>query len=81
MVISAIAMRLFYTLSDYQRDWAEIECDKCGRHGRLHTAKLLAEHGPDVKMPDLLRTIARCPKWGSMDDCCRAQYAASSRMD
>jgi hypothetical protein len=75
------AMRLSYILSDYPHDVVEIECDKCGRHGRLRTAKLIAEHGPDTKLPDLLRTIAQCPKWGSMDDGCRAQYAASSRMD
>jgi hypothetical protein len=48
---------------------------------RLHTAKLLAEHGPGIKLPDLLQVIAQCPQWGSMDDGCRAQYAASSRMD
>jgi hypothetical protein len=72
-------MRLFYTLSDYPHDVVEIECDKCGRHGRLRTAKLLAEHGPDIKLPDLLRKIAQCPKWGSMDDGCRAQYSATSR--
>ena len=44
-------------------------------------APVLAEHGPEIKLPDLLRTIAQCPKWGSMDDGCRAQYAASSRTD
>ena len=32
---------------------------KCGRHGRLRTARLLAEHGPDIKLPDLLRVIYR----------------------
>lgn len=63
------------------RDVIEIECYKCGRHSRLRTANLLAEHGSDIKLPDLLRVIAQCPKRGSMDDGCRAQYAASSRMD
>jgi hypothetical protein len=72
-------MRLSYALSDYPREIIEIECDKCGRHGRLRTARLLAEHEPDIKLPDLLREIAKCPKWGSMDDGCRARYSASSR--
>jgi hypothetical protein len=47
-------------------------------HGRLRTA---AEYGPDIKLPDLLREIAQCPKWGSMHDACAAQYALSSRME
>ena len=76
-----MVMRLYYTLDDYSHDVVEIECAKCGRHGRLRTTKLLAEHGPDIKWPDLLRVIAQCSKWGSMDDGCRANYATSSRMD
>jgi hypothetical protein len=54
---------------------------KCGRHGRLRTARLLAEHGPDIKLPDLLGVIAQCPKWGSMNDGCEAGYARSSRIN
>jgi len=33
-------MRLYYTLSDYPHETVEIECAKCGRHGRLRTARL-----------------------------------------
>ena len=40
-------MRSYYTLADYPLEMVEIECAKCGRHGRL-----LVEHGPDVKLPD-----------------------------
>ena len=47
----------------------------------LRTARLLAEHGPDIKLPDLLREIARCPKWGSMNDSCEACYSPSSRVE
>ena len=43
-------MRLYYTLADYPHEMIEIECVKCGRHGRLRTARLLAEHGPDIKL-------------------------------
>ena len=74
-------MRLYYTLADFPHATVEIECAKCGRHGRLRTARLLAEHGPDIKLPDLLRVIAQCPKWGSMNDPCEAGYSPSSRMD
>ena len=42
---------------------------------------LTAQHGPDIKLPDLLRVIAQCPKGGSMDDPCDAAYARSSRID
>ena len=31
----------------YSHDMIEIECAKYGRRGRLRTARLLAEHGPD----------------------------------
>jgi hypothetical protein len=58
-------MRLYYTLADYPHEMIEIECSKCGPHGRLRTARLLAEHGPNIKLPDLLVVIAQCPKWGT----------------
>ena len=74
-------MRMFYTLADYPHEMVEIECAKCGRHGRLRTARLLAEHGPDIKLPDLLREIAQCPKWGNMNDSCEACYSPSSQID
>jgi hypothetical protein len=73
-------MRMFYTLADYPHDTVEIECEKCGRHGRLRTARLLAEHGPDIKLPDLLGVIAQCPKWDSMSDACEACYSPSGRI-
>jgi len=47
-------MRSYYTLSDHPLETFEIECAKCGRHGWLRTIRLLAEHGPDIKVPDLL---------------------------
>jgi len=34
---SEFLMRLYYTLADYPHDMIEIECAKCGRHGRLRT--------------------------------------------
>ena len=41
---------------------------------------MLAEHGLDIKLPDLLRVIAQRPKWGNMNDDCRVQYSLSSRI-
>ena len=73
-------MRMFHTLADYPHETVEIECAKCGRHGRLRTARLLEQHGPDIQLPNLLREIAQCPKRGNMNDDCRAQYSLSSRI-
>jgi hypothetical protein len=36
----------------------EIACNRCGRWGRLRTDWLLAEHGPALPMPTLLRILA-----------------------
>ncbi|HWS95283.1 MAG TPA: hypothetical protein VN620_02245 [Candidatus Methylomirabilis sp.] len=74
-------MRSYYTLSDYPHEAVKIECAKCDRHARLRTARLLAEHGPDIRLPDLLRAIAQCPNWGSMNDGCEARYSPSSQID
>ena len=41
----------------------EVRCTRCPRHGRIRLAKLLAEHGADLGMPDLaVRLAAECPK-------------------
>jgi len=74
-------MRLYHTLADYPHEMVEIECAKCGRHGRLRTSRLLAEHGPDIKLPDLLREIAQCPNWDNMNEGCQARYSPSSRVE
>jgi hypothetical protein len=40
-----------------------ISCKACPRRGRLRTERLLAEHGPDMAMPTLLRILAGdCPR-------------------
>jgi hypothetical protein len=72
-------MRTYYTLTEYRHEMVEIECPKCGRHGRLQTDRLLAKHGSDIKMPDLLQAIPQRPKYGSMTDGCWARYSPSSR--
>jgi hypothetical protein len=43
-----------------------IACRLCPRHGRRRTDRLLAEHGLDMPMPDLLRLLAAgCPRLDS----------------
>jgi hypothetical protein len=34
----------------------------CGRRGRYNVERLIAKHGPDVRLPDLLATLADCPR-------------------
>jgi hypothetical protein len=41
----------------------DIACGACERHGTLRTERLLADHGPAMEMPTLLRSLAGdCPK-------------------
>jgi hypothetical protein len=54
-----------YTLGDVASriSLLEVACNRCDRRGRLRTSRLLAEHGPDMPMPALLRIIAAdCPR-------------------
>jgi hypothetical protein len=53
---------MYYTLADYPHEMIEIECAKCGRHGRLRTARLLAEHRP-VGRSRSGRPIVVDPPW------------------
>ncbi len=40
----------------------DVDCGRCGRHGRLSLGRLLAEHGPELPMPALGRILAaNCP--------------------
>jgi hypothetical protein len=66
-----------YTLKEFPDDWIELACDKpdCRRRGRLRKDRLLAENG-DVALPDLLVTLAACPRKGNMSRPCGAHYVA-----
>jgi len=40
-----------------------VACTKCDRKGRLSVLRLLAEHGPDISLPDLREHVAAdCPR-------------------
>jgi hypothetical protein len=58
-------MRMVVTLGDLvgRLDKLEVRCSRCSRHGRMPLAKLIAEHGADIGMPELaVRLAAGCPK-------------------
>lgn len=65
------------TLSNFQEPTLTIVCEPRGRRGRHNVAKLIEQHGEDVKLPDLLQALANCPKAKSMSiyDRCKAVYA------
>lgn len=61
----------------------EIACHRCDRRGRLYTDRLMAVHGPDMPMPELLRLLsADCPRRsaGSWHDVCGAHFPGLERL-
>lgn len=55
----------------------EIACNRCDRHGRLHTARLIARYGPTMSIPSLRRVIAEdCPRMqaGKLHDICGVHF-------
>jgi hypothetical protein len=49
-------------------DKLDVRCTRCTRHGRVKLAKLIAEHGPDLGLPELaVRLAADCPNATSTD--------------
>ena len=46
------------TIKDFPTDRIEVECKKCGRHGRYRKAMLIEKYGSDVVLPDPLALIA-----------------------
>jgi hypothetical protein len=50
----------------------EIACRRCDRHGRMRVARLIAEHGAEIGLPDLAVTLAAgCPKATASDPAAR----------
>lgn len=62
------------TLATYERPMIELACAKCGRNGRYRRGNLIDRFGADIPLPDLLKRLADCPKWGSASDPCQAVY-------
>jgi hypothetical protein len=62
------------TLRDYPHAMVRVACDKCGRDGRHSKAKLMAEHGGEVALPDLRHLIAKCPQHESMGASCGVHF-------
>ena len=46
------------TLSDIREPTLAIGCERCGRHGLYSVKRLIAAHGADAKLTELLVTLA-----------------------
>ena len=61
-------------LRDHPGNTVRLSCEKCGRRGQYPKGKLIAIHGPEIPLPDLLAEIAQCERRGRMHDNCGAHY-------
>ncbi|MFZ1952955.1 MAG: hypothetical protein WB037_26875 [Pseudolabrys sp.] len=61
-------------LCDHLGNTVRLSCEKCGRRGQYQKGKLIAIHGPDISLPDLLVEIAQCERRGQMHDMCGVHY-------
>jgi hypothetical protein len=68
-------------LSDVRAATLEIACERCGRYGRYDVKRLIALHGADARLPDLLATLANCERARSVSihDRCQALFDAGFR--
>jgi hypothetical protein len=68
------------TLSDIRGPTLAIGCERCGRHGRYNVQRLIAAHGADAKLTELLVTLANCEKARSFSvySRCKARFEGFS---
>jgi probable addiction module antidote protein len=61
------------TLADVRSPTLSIVCERCRRRGRYNVKGLIAVHGADMRLPELLANIANCEKARSFSiyDRCR----------
>ena len=46
------------TLADVREPTIEILCEPCRRRGRYNVERLIAKHGAEVRLPELLTILA-----------------------
>ena len=69
------------TIRDFPTDPIEVAYKKCGRNGRYRKAALIEKYGNDIRLPDLLASLAGdCDKRGALgNQGCGAIYPALGR--
>jgi hypothetical protein len=70
------ATREYYRLGDEPRATILVACSKCDWRAAFSRDELIAEHGSDYPMPDLLGHVAApgCSRVGSYWDRCGVYY-------
>jgi hypothetical protein len=65
------------TLADVREQSLELVCQPCGRRGSYNVERLIAKHGDDKRLPELLTILADCPKAQafSIYDRCKVRFA------
>jgi hypothetical protein len=73
--------RAFYTLADEKRETILVACSKCDWRAAFRRDELVASHGHDYPMPNLLDHLAApgCPRLGSTWDRCGVYYVEPIR--
>jgi hypothetical protein len=68
--------RAFYTLADEKRETFLVACNKCDWKAAFRRDELVASHGRDYLMPNLLDHLAApsCPRLGLTWDRCGVHY-------
>ena len=69
--------RTFYTLADEPRETILVACSKCDWRAAFSRAELIASHGADHPMPNLLvdhLAAPACSRRGSTWDRCGVHY-------
>ena len=71
----------FYRLADEKRDTILVACSKCEWRAAFSRDDLIATHGADHPMPNLLDRLAApdCPRLGSTWDRCGVHYVEPIR--
>jgi hypothetical protein len=66
----------FYRLADEPRETILVACSKCDWRAAFSRSDLIASHGADYAMPNLLNRLAapNCPRLGSSWDRCGVHY-------
>jgi hypothetical protein len=68
--------KAFYRLADEKRETILVACSKCDWRAAFARDELIAAHGADHAMPNLLDRLAApdCPRLGSQWDRCGVHY-------
>jgi hypothetical protein len=71
----------FYRLADEKRETIVVACSKCDWRAAFPRDDLIASHGADYAMPNLLNHLAApsCSRLGSHWDRCGVHYVSRSR--